>query len=252
MSRSGKARLPPFVEAYAKVIERGAVRVEALTVRPIHPNNLRREVQHLPELGFLLPEQGFGTPLLAKVGHCTHEFEVPRRILKCLGQGADMLDRSAGQKQTILVLEVGPGFGRALNDFLLRRTVLGMYALYHQIQSRLLGAIVLEDTVGFVGPENLPIGNLPAEAARLAQPLRLRQVHFAPAELLRQQFVFGNVNGATHVALELLVSKRGSTNAANVSDLTIGTHDALGDIQGRSLGQDSIDVFGHGRTILRA
>src|SRR5258705_9664183 len=52
MSRSRKALAPPFVETDAEVIESGAVCIEAFTVRPVHRNKLRNEVDHLPELHF--------------------------------------------------------------------------------------------------------------------------------------------------------------------------------------------------------
>src|SRR5579862_591247 len=49
-------RVPPLFETTAKVIERNAVGIKAIAVGSVHRNNLRREVQHLPELRFLLAD----------------------------------------------------------------------------------------------------------------------------------------------------------------------------------------------------
>ena len=52
MSTFPKALVPPIVETDAEVIERGAVCIEAFTVRAVYRNKLRNEVDYLPELYF--------------------------------------------------------------------------------------------------------------------------------------------------------------------------------------------------------
>src|SRR6266404_3400705 len=69
-------------------------------------------------------------------------------------------------------------------------------------------------------------------------------------ELLRRDFLLGNVYGGADVLFQLLVFENRSTNAANVPNLTIATQDALGGIERRSVRQDSLDQVCHKLAIL--
>ncbi|MFZ1973284.1 MAG: hypothetical protein WAU89_10590 [Candidatus Acidiferrales bacterium] len=62
--------------------------------------------------------------------------------------------------------------------------------------------------------------------------------------------MFRNVYGAANVFFQVLVFGYGSTDAANVPDLTIGTHDPFCGIEGRSFRQDSLHQLCHGLAIL--
>src|SRR6266542_1528150 len=59
--------LPPLIQTHAKVIERGAIGIEWASIRLKYKEVLRREVQHLPELYFLLPDRVRGALLFAQV-----------------------------------------------------------------------------------------------------------------------------------------------------------------------------------------
>ena len=84
----------------------------------------------------------------------------------------------------------------------------------------------------------------------MTEPLSFRQVRFAALQLLGQKLVLGNVQGAADVLFQLLVFDNRSTDAANVPNLTVGTHDALGGIERRSVRQDSLDQVCHELAIL--
>src|SRR3984893_19062118 len=82
-------------------------------------------------------------------------------------------------------------------------------------------------------PEQRVGPHIPGPTAGVAEPLSFRQVRFAPAEFLGQELVFRNVDGAANVPFYALVFDNRSTDTANVADLTVGTNDALGTIEGR-------------------
>jgi hypothetical protein len=50
-------RLPPLLKAKAKVIKCDAVDIETLAIGSVYGNKLRRKVQDLAELRFLLPNR---------------------------------------------------------------------------------------------------------------------------------------------------------------------------------------------------
>ena len=58
---------PPLFETKTEIIEHDAVGIKAFTIGPIYRNMLRREVQNLPELHFLLPDLFLGALLFAQV-----------------------------------------------------------------------------------------------------------------------------------------------------------------------------------------
>src|SRR5258708_2907650 len=66
--------LPPLIQTHAKVIERGAIGIQWASIRPKYTEVLRRKVQHLPELHFLLPDLFLGRLTLSDVDHSAHKF----------------------------------------------------------------------------------------------------------------------------------------------------------------------------------
>src|ERR1700746_2071423 len=85
------------------------------------------------------------------------------------------------------MLEIFAGSGYALGDRSCKKPILGLDTLHHHVYGRLLGAIVFEDAVGFVRPDNLSIVRLPAKAARMTKSLSFGQISFAPPD-----YFFGN------------------------------------------------------------
>ena len=69
----------------------------------------------------------------------------------------------------------------------------------------------------------------------MTEPLSFGQVRFATLQLLGQKLVLGNVYGTADELLQRLVFDDRSTDAADVPNLTIGSHDALGGIERRSV-----------------
>src|SRR5271156_396204 len=83
-----------------------------------------------------------------------------------------------------------------------------------------------------VNPKNLfrpeqSVGpHIPGPTAGVTEPLRFGQVGFTSPEVLGQELVLRNVYGASNVLFQVLVFDDRNTNAANVPDLAIGSHDA--------------------------
>ncbi len=84
----------------------------------------------------------------------------------------------------------------------------------------------------------------------MTERLSFRQIRFAAVQILRQKFVLGNVHGAPDILFPALVVDKEHTDAANVPDLTIGSHDALGGVKGRSFRHESLDQVCHGFAVL--
>ncbi len=68
--------LLPLFETKTEVIEHDAVGVKAFTIRPVHRNKLRHQVQNLPELHFLLPDLFLGLLALSDIHHRANKFDV--------------------------------------------------------------------------------------------------------------------------------------------------------------------------------
>src|ERR1700722_17248401 len=73
-SKNSSRCLPPLFKTNADVIEPHAVGIKTFTTGSKYRNVLRREVQHLPELHFLLPDHLLGGLPLRDVDHSTHKF----------------------------------------------------------------------------------------------------------------------------------------------------------------------------------
>src|SRR6267154_2712229 len=73
--------------------------------------------------------------------------------------------------------------GRAVESLLHAISVVRMNSLQYQLQCRLNCSIVFRDIVGFIRPEDFSTRNVKAEAACVAQFLRLRQISFTPPQL---------------------------------------------------------------------
>src|SRR6202795_1517091 len=88
----------------------------------------------------------------------------------------DIFDRTIRHYQAIFMFKILPILRRALDCLFHEGGVFRMNPLEDNFEGRFRRSILLEDSKGFLGPEELCRGRPPAEAASLAQTLRLRQV----------------------------------------------------------------------------
>src|SRR5260370_22529774 len=75
-------------------------------------------------------------------------------------------------------------------------------------------------------------------------------MRFAGVKILRQKFLLGNVHGAPDILFPALIVDKEHSDAANVADFTIGSHDALGGVKGRTFRYELLDQVGHGFAVL--
>src|ERR1700723_892628 len=158
---------------------------------------------------------------------------------------ANMLHGAVGHFQPVLKIKI-LAVARCLLDLLLHHfAVLRVNPGERKSQRRLRTRIALKDSEGLVRPENLSARNLPSEASGVAESLGFGQVGFAPSELLGQEFVLSNIDGAPDALLEALAVNKRDTDASNVTDLAIGSHNALGGVEGHRLRHEPVDQVGH-------
>src|ERR1700691_2151595 len=139
----------------------------------------------------------------------------------------NMLHGAVGHFQPILKIK-SLAVTRCPLDLLLHQfTVLRMNPGECKSQRRLRIGTALKDSKGLVRPEDLSARNLPSEASGVAESLGFGQVGFAPSELLGQEFVLSYIYGAPDALFEALAVDKRDTDASNVTDLAIGSHNAL-------------------------
>ena len=74
------------------------------------------------------------------------------------------------------MLKVLPILRRALDRLLHLGRVFRMNPLEHTFHGRCRGSVVLEDSIGFLRPDDLAGGNSPAKASSVTEPLGFGQV----------------------------------------------------------------------------
>src|SRR5712671_6134262 len=109
----------------------------------------------------------------------------------------DVLDCPAWHDETILVFEVYAARGYALDDLLCKRPILRMYALEHHVEVWFLGAVVFENTIGLVRPNDLSGIRFPPEAACLTQSLGFGEIGFASPDRFFRHFAFRDIRYRT-------------------------------------------------------
>src|SRR5579862_7155957 len=118
-----------------------------------------------------------------------------------MSHDVDMFDRTIRHQQAIFMLKILFILRRALNGLFHRGRVLRMNPLEDQVDGGCRGSVVLEDSKGFLRPNDLPGGRLPAETASVAETLRLGQVSLALAKRLLGALTFRLLCGFTQRTL---------------------------------------------------
>ena len=126
-----------------------------------------------------------------------------------------------------------------------------MNAFHDHVKRDLGRRIVFEDTVGFIRPDILSAAWSPTEAACVTQPLGFRQIGFATPEFLRQEFVLRNVYGAAYDSLQSPIFYNRGTDATNMPEFAVRSHNTLGDIASQTFRNHSLDQRCHEFTIVR-
>ena len=81
----------------------------------------------------------------------------------------------------------------ALEQTLKKSAIFGVGALQHQIERRRRRRVACEDAIGLLRPSDLTARDLPGEASRLAQTLRIGKIGLALAQGIFCHFPLGDV-----------------------------------------------------------
>src|SRR3989454_8222071 len=100
-----------------------------------------------------------------------------------MSHNIDVLDRAIGHHQAILMLKIPSILRGALDGISHQGRVVGMNPLEDKLDGRCRRSAVLEDSKRFGGPDDLAGGRPPAEAPRMTEPLRFRQIRLTALEL---------------------------------------------------------------------
>ena len=106
---------------------------------------------------------------------------IPRRM----SHGVDVPHRTVRHQQSVFMIKIGSGAGCGIDCPLHRSPIVRMRPLENDFQGWFCRWVTSEDSERFVGPEDLPGGDIPSKAPGTAQSLRFSQIHFA-----MQQCVF--------------------------------------------------------------
>src|SRR6202045_5363096 len=118
-----------------------------------------------------------------------------------MSHGSNVFDRATGHQQAMLGSKLAPRDRGAVDDLPQTHPVVRMSAVKHQLNGRLYRRFAFEYPISLIGPVDSPARRVPAEAAGVAQSLRLRQIHLTPAKRLLGLLAFGAFPGFAQRAL---------------------------------------------------
>ena len=95
----------------------------------------------------------------------------------------------------MFIIEFSPLARSAIDEFLERRSVFGVGSLFYQVNAGPDPRFVAEYPKGLARPVDVPAGNIPAETAGVAQPLRFGQISFTSPQRLFRAAEFGSFPG---------------------------------------------------------
>src|ERR1700674_2045851 len=104
---------------------------------------------------------------------------------------SNVFDGAIGHQQAMLGGKLAALDRGAVDDLLQTHPVVRMSSVKHQLNGRLYRRLAFEYPVSLIGPGDFPARRVPAEAPGVAQSLRLRQIHLAPAKRLLGLLAFG-------------------------------------------------------------
>ena len=97
-----------------------------------------------------------------------------------------MFDGTIGHHETMLNVKIAFLHRRALKDLFQTHPVVLMTTVDRRLDGGLGHSFVFKNSICLVGPVDFPTQDVPAETARVAQPLRFHQIGLAAAQRLPQ------------------------------------------------------------------
>src|SRR5882762_3577246 len=116
----------------------------------------------------LAPAQRFFRPLCCSdVHHRSNKLDAARYIVQGMSHNVDIFDGTIRHQQTMFKIKILPTLRRAPDGLSHEGCVFRMNPLDDLFHARFHRSVVLEDSKGFFGPDDLAGGNLPAKTARV-------------------------------------------------------------------------------------
>src|ERR1700736_4340950 len=118
-----------------------------------------------------------------------------------MSHGSNVFDGAIGHYQAMLGGKFPPLDRGAVDDLSQMHPGVRMSSLDRQLKGGLCGRLAFKYSIRLVGPVDFPAQRVPAETPRVAQSLRLRRIHLAPAQCLLGHLAFGSFTGFAPRAL---------------------------------------------------
>src|SRR3984957_12795388 len=179
------------------------------------------------------------------------ELEVIGRGSQGPRQNSNILDAIVGKEQTILAIDRTAAGRSSFYDLKHQIPVFGMNPFHDHVKRDLGRRIIFEDAVGFIRPDILSAAWFPTKAACVTQPLGFRQIGFATPEFLSKDLVLGHINGAAYDSFQSPVFYNRGSDATDMSEFAVRSHNTLGDIASQTFRKHSLDQRCHEFTIVR-
>src|SRR5271166_6741636 len=110
-----------------------------------------------------------------------------------MGHGSNVFDGAIGHYQAMLGGKFLPLARGALDGCPQTHPVVWVSPRDHQLNGGPRSRLAFKYSIGLVGPVDFSAQWAPAKTPRAAQPLRLRQIHFASSQRLLGFLPFGSV-----------------------------------------------------------
>src|SRR5712691_9371143 len=221
--------LLPLFKTKADVIERNTIGIKTFTTGSKYHNLLRREVHHLTELHFLLPDFFLGGFALSDVDHRTGVLnEISARAENRMTNAVNVPDAAIRMHNAIIHSFVRLVIHGSLGRLPERRLIVGMNSLeefFHP--GGTIAWIKTQNAVTCLRPiPGVAVGT-PGPTAGSAQPLRFRQVRFAALQILSQLLLLGHIHGGSKKPFENPVVEDWNANATNIANRAVRSNDPL-------------------------
>src|SRR5258705_11751345 len=194
--RTGMRRLPPLFKTKAQVIKCDAVDMKTFAVRSEYSNELRGEIQHLPELHFTSAQFFLCSFTLSDVDHSADKFnELARRAQNRMSNDVNVPDAAIRVHDAVVCLELCLLADRRLGQFPESGSVIRMNLLKEVFAlGQAIGWIETQNTIALLRPVTGSTSrSVPGPTAGLAQALRFRQVRFTAPEGFLGRLALGYV-----------------------------------------------------------
>src|SRR5882724_1942443 len=172
--------LTPLVKSDIVIRERLPIRIEALALRPLYADHLRREIQHLPQFRLLLADLVFRALTLRDVDYRSNHFVVACFIPHAMGAIVKVLDRTIRHPQPMLIVEVIPVLCRTLERLFDKVDIVRMRSLQNQVRCWFRSGRVSVDPGRLLGPEYPLRTRFHPDEASATEFLRVCQIRLTP------------------------------------------------------------------------